>query len=119
MVDRLIEQLAKPGTPVLRCYNKCDTVDPDDLPRERDSLNISAKTGENLPALLKAIEKALNLQRITCTYLLPYSMGGMVETLHTQAKVLSTEYTPEGIAVTANCDLALHGRLKDYVRERK
>ena len=119
VVDRLIEQLAKPGTPVLRCYNKCDTVDPDDLPRERDSLNISAKTGENLPALLKAIEKALNLQRITCTYLLPYSMGGMVETLHTQAKVLSTEYTPEGIAVTANCDLALHGRLKDYVRERK
>ena len=67
----------------------------------------------------QAIEKALNLQRITCTYLLPYSMGGMVETLHTQAKVLSTEYTPEGIAVTANCDLALHGRLKDYVRERK
>ena len=119
VVDRLIEQLAKPGTRVLRCYNKCDTVDPDDLPRERDSLNISAKTGENLPALLKAIEKALNLQRITCTYLLPYSMGGMVETLHTQAKVLSTEYTPEGIAVTANCDLALHGRLKDYVRERK
>lgn len=119
VVDRLIEQLAKPGTPVLRCYNKCDTVDPDDLPRERDSLNISAKTGENLPALLKAIEKALNLQRITCTYLLPYSMGGMVETLHTQAKVLSTEYTPEGIAVTANCDLALHGRLKDYVRELK
>ena len=32
VVDRLIEQLAKPGTPVLRCYNKCDTVDPDDLP---------------------------------------------------------------------------------------
>lgn len=117
VADKLIRQLAKPGTPVLECYNKCDTVDPDDIPRGADKIAISAKTGENLDELLRAIEKALNLQRKKCTFLLPYSLGGMVETLHDQAKVLSTDYTAEGIAVTAICDMALYGKLRAYAQE--
>ena len=117
VADKLIRQLAKPGTPVLECYNKCDTVDPDDIPRGADKIAISAKTGENLDELLHAIEKALNLQRKKCTFLLPYSLGGMVETLHDQAKVLSTDYTAEGIAVTAICDMALYGKLRAYAQE--
>ena len=117
VVDKLIAQLAKPGIPVLECYNKCDTVDPDDIPRGRDKLAISAKTGENLPALLQAIEKALDLQRKKATFLLPYAMGGMVDTLHAQAKVLSVEYTAEGIEITAICDLALYGKLQGYVKK--
>ena len=117
VADKLIRQLAKPGTPVLECYNKCDTVDPDDIPRGADKIAISAKTGENLDELLRAIEKALNLQRKKCTFLLPYSLGGMVETLHDQAKVLSTDYTAEGIAVTAICDMALYGKLQAYAQE--
>ena len=117
VADKLIRQLAKPGTPVLECYNKCDTVDPDDIPRDADKIAISAITGENLDELLRAIEKALNLQRKKCTFLLPYSLGGMVETLHDQAKVLSTDYTAEGIAVTAICDMALYGKLQAYAQE--
>ena len=117
VVDKLIAQLAKPGIPVLECYNKCDTVDPDDIPRGRDKLAISAKTGENLPALLQVIEKALDLQRKKATFLLPYAMGGMVDTLHAQAKVLSVEYTAEGIEITAICDLALYGKLQGYVKK--
>ena len=78
---------------------------------------IQFKTGENLDELLRAIEKALNLQRKKCTFLLPYSLGGMVETLHDQAKVLSTDYTAEGIAVTAICDMALYGKLQAYAQE--
>ena len=41
----------------------------------------------------------------------------MVETLHDQAKVLSTDYTAEGIAVTAICDMALYGKLQAYAQE--
>ena len=43
-------------------------------------------------------------------------MGGMVETLHDQARVLNTEYTPEGIQVEAICDEAIYGKLREYVR---
>ena len=46
---------------------------------------------------------------------LPYSMGGMVDTLHQNAQVLNVDYTAEGICVEAILDPILYGRLKDYV----
>ena len=59
VVERLIEQLAKPGVPVIRCYNKCDLLPDDDLPRETGSVCISAKTGAGVDELLKKIEQEL------------------------------------------------------------
>lgn len=38
VVDKLISQLAKPGTPVLRCYNKADLVSREDIPTGREML---------------------------------------------------------------------------------
>jgi len=46
---------------------------------------------------------------------LPYSMGGMVETLHSGAQVLNVDYTGEGIVVEAILDPILYGRLKEYI----
>ena len=46
---------------------------------------------------------------------LPYSMGGMVETLHNNAQVKNTEYTGEGIEVETILDDILYGRLREYV----
>jgi hypothetical protein len=42
-------------------------------------------------------------------------MGGMVETLHSSAQVLQTDYTGEGIVVETILDPILYGRLKDYI----
>jgi hypothetical protein len=42
-------------------------------------------------------------------------MGGMVETLHTGAKVNNVEYTGEGIEIDVILDDILYGRLRDYV----
>ncbi len=47
-------------------------------------------------------------------YLLPYSMGGQVETLHEQAKVLRVDYKSEGIEIEAEVDETLSGRLAQY-----
>ena len=49
------------------------------------------------------------------TVRLPYSMGGMVETLHAGAQVKNVDYTGEGIEVEAVLDPILYGRLKDYI----
>ena len=115
VVDRLITKLAKPGTPVLRCYNKADLVSAEDIPIGQDVVKISAARGDGMEALLKAIEKALGHSRHHVTVTLPYSMGGMVETLHDGAQVLNTDYTAEGIVVEAVLDPILYGKLKDYV----
>ena len=115
VVDKLIAQLAKPGIPVIECYNKADLVSDDDIPRGNNRLAISARTGLNMEQLLTLIEKNLDQGLHRGVFLLPYAMGGMVDVLHSQARVLNLEYTAEGIRVEAVCDSALFGKLKDYL----
>lgn len=115
VVDKLIAQLAKPGTPVLQCYNKSDLVSPEDIPTGKDVVAISAARGTQLNALLGAIEEALGQARHHVLLRLPYSMGGQVETLHNNAQVKQVEYTGEGIEMEVILDDILYGRLGQYV----
>ena len=115
VVDKLIAQLAKPGTPVLRCYNKSDLVSPEDIPTGDDVVAISAANGTGCAALLAAIERALERARHHVMLCLPYSMGGQVETLHDNAQVLRVDYTADGIEIETVLDDILYGRLRDYV----
>ena len=115
VVEKLIAKLAKPETPVLRCYNKADLVYPEDIPFGENTVAISAKQGKNMDGLLHAMEKALGHARHHVLVRLPYVMGGMVETLHDGAQVNSVEYTADGIEVDAVLDDILYGRLREYV----
>ena len=115
VVERLISKLAKPDTPVLRCYNKAELVEPTDIPVGEDVVRISAKHGYGMDTLLKSIETALGQSRHHIVVTLPYSMGGLLETLHNNAQVLSTDYTGEGIVVETIVDEILYGRLKQYI----
>ena len=115
VVDRLIGKLAKPGTPVLQVYNKADLVDPTDIPVGQGVVSISAKEGKGMDKLLSAIEEALGRSLHSIVVRLPYSMGGMVETLHKNAQVRGVEYTGEGIEVDTVVDTILYGRLKEFI----
>jgi len=115
VVDKLIAKLAKPETPVLQVYNKADLVYPEELPHGENIVPVSAKKGMNMDGLLQSIEKALAHARHHVIVVLPYSMGGMVETLHNNAQVKSTDYTAEGIEMEVILDDILYGRLRDYV----
>lgn len=115
VVDKLIAQLAKPGTPVLKCYNKADLVAPEDIPTGEDIVSISASQGIGMSQLLAAIENALGQARHHVVLCLPYSMGGQVEVLHNNAQVKQVDYTGNGIAMEVILDDILYGRLRDYV----
>jgi len=115
VVEKLISQLAKPGTPVLQCYNKADLVSRVDIPVGDDVVAISAKQGRGMDNLLAAIERALGHARHHVLLRLPYSMGGLVETVHSNAKVNNVEYTGDGIEIDTILDDILFGRLKSYV----
>ena len=115
VVDSLIAKLAKPGTPVLRCYNKAELVDKTEIPIGEDVVAISAATGQGMDLLLRSIEKALGQGRRHVVLTIPYSAGGLVDTLHSGAKVNAVEYTGEGIVVDAVLDEILYGRMKQYV----
>ena len=115
VVNKLISQLAKEGTPVLECYNKADLVSREEIPVGENVVAISAKQGGGMDNLLKHIEKALGSALHHVVLRLPYSMGGQIDTLHSNAKVASVDYTAEGIEVEATLDEILYGRLKQYV----
>ena len=117
VVDKLIDKLAKPGTPVLKCYNKADLVSRVDLPTGDDVAAISAKQGRGMEQLLQTIERMLGHARHHVLLLLPYSMGGMVDSLHKNAKVNNVEYTGDGIEIDTILDDILYGRLRDYVKK--
>ena len=113
VVEKLIAQLAKPGVPVISCYNKCDLAE-DMLPHGEDVVCISARTGEGLDALRTLTEKKLDQGLHRVKLLIPYSAAGLVDTLHAQARVLSCEYTPEGVAAEVVADAVLYGRVRQY-----
>ena len=115
VVDRLISKLAKPGTKVLRCYNKADLVDRTEIPIGEDVVAISAKAGIGMDRLLNAIERMLGHRRHHILVTLPYSMGGMVDTLHSSAQVKNVEYTGDGIQVETIVDPILYGRLQKFI----
>ena len=115
VVDRLIAKLARPDTPVLRCYNKADLVYTEDIPVGKDCVAISAKKGKNMDGLLKAIEEALGHSRHHVILRFPYAKGGMVETLHDNAQVKKVEYTEQGIEVDSILYAILYVRLGEYV----
>ena len=119
VVENLITKLAKPETPVLRCYNKCDLPGAKEIPAGENIVPISAKRGMGMDALLSAIEKALDQGRHHVVLTLPYSAGGMLDTLHQTAQGKNVDYTGEGIVVEVVVDPILYGRVKEYITEEK
>ena len=118
VVTELIRKLAAEGTPVIACYNKADLVADVELPLLENPVVVSAKTGRGLEELKSLTVKLLEQRLSRGVFLLPYSMGGQVEVLHSQAKVLRCDYTDAGIEVEAVCDPVLWGRLAPYRKER-
>ena len=115
VVDKLIGQLAKPGIPVIQCYNKADLVETVDIPVGKDRVAVSARNGVGLDRLLKLVEDALALGQHQAKLLLPYAKGGLLERLHQEAKVLSVDYAADGILVAAVCGPVLYGQLRQYL----
>jgi GTP-binding protein HflX len=116
VTDALIEELGAGATPRLRVYNQCDRCE-GELPRDREAVFTSAKTGEGVPALLRALSDLLSRDRQRVKLLLPYDRGALLELLHREAAVLSTDYAEDGVEVEAVIGPSLWGRVRDYIRE--
>jgi len=119
VVEKLIEKLAKPGVPVLRCYNKADLLeDISNLPIGEKNVPMCARSGIGMDELLTRIEQTLLGVLHHAVLLLPYSQAGVLDLLHKQAQVLRTNYTADGIEVETVCSDELYGRYREYVKEQ-
>ena len=119
VVEKLIERLAKPDVPVIRCYNKVDLLDDmSNFPVGERNVPMCARNGVGTDELLTRIEQTLlgTLHRVTL--LLPYSEGGAIELFHEQAQVHRVDYLAEGIEIELTCKDELYGRYRRYEKEQ-
>ena len=114
IVDELIAELGAEQIPCLRVYNKSDLFFGDIRPRGEMSVNISAKTGEGLPALMERIDRILDKGSRRVTIHLPYDKAGLVDMLYREAKVEQVDCA-ETIDVVAVCVPRVLGQIKEYI----
>ena len=114
VVDQLIHELGADRTPRIEVYNKCDCWDSDIRPHGEGRVSISAKTGEGLPELLKAIGQVLDNGAKRVTIHLPYDKGGLLDKLYQEAKVEKVDYA-QTIDVVAICTPKVIGQLGELV----
>lgn len=119
VTESLLAELGAADKPVLYVFNKCDLglsellVPGISAERER-TVFLSAKTGQGIDLLEKALEELCNLGRRRVTFHLPNSDGSALNLLYQNGQVESVEYAGEEILVTAIVDAKLHGQLKRY-----
>ena len=98
--------------------NKADAADPEVLDRlvrnEKHCVVVSARTGQGLAELQALIAEELPRPDIPVTVLVPYDRGDLVNRLHQEAEVLSSEHTEHGTRVEAKVDRHLVGDLEAY-----
>ncbi len=114
IVDQLVRQLGAESTPCLRVYNKCDRY-LGILPHGEDVVCVSARTGEGTAELVDKLSRMLDRGKRRVTLLLPYAAAGLLDALNRDAKLLSSEYTEEGVAVEAVVPPELFGKVKAYI----
>ncbi|NCB73585.1 MAG: GTPase HflX [Clostridia bacterium] len=114
IVDELIAQLGASHTPCIRVFNKCDAFF-GELPHGENIVCISAKTGEGTAELLSTLSALLESGKKTVELLLPYAEAGVLEFLHREGSVLSSEYGEDGIRVKAVIRPELWGRVRNFV----
>ena len=115
VTNSLLQELGAAGHPVLPVLNKWDAVEnPEFAPHLPGAVRISALKGEGIDQLLKAIEENLPEKTFPVDLLLPFSKTGLAARLREEGAVLSEEYVPEGLRISAQVDQRLYGSVKEY-----
>ena len=114
----LLRELGAEGTPMLTVLNKSDLAPGADLPGER-SVRISARTGEGLEGLLKAVEEALPATHLRLRLLLPYRQGELEARIADGGRIFDRDYGPQGVELDASVPRSLLPLVRKYVLPRE
>ena len=100
--------------------NKVDLLPPGHRPVPGNGTRcvISARTGEGIPALLAAIDDALQAGRARLHVRMPGGRGDLVARLHQAGTVLREEYEDGQVEITALVPAKLAGQVRKGLRER-
>ena len=114
VVYETLRQLGAEGKPVVTLFNKQDLLE--NPMGQKDfradySIPASAKTGQGLEELKKALLEIIRRDQIYIERLYDFSEAGKIQVIRSRGQLLSEEYVPEGIAVKAYVPKDVYGRV--------
>ena len=114
VVYETLRQLGAEGKPVVTLFNKQDLLE--NPMRQKDfradySIPASAKTGQGMEELKKALLEIIRRDQIYIERLYDFSEAGKIQIIRSRGQLLSEEYVPEGIAVKAYVPKDVYGRV--------
>ena len=112
VVYETLRQLGAEGKPVVTLFNKQDLLE--NPMRQKDfradySIPASAKTGQGLEELKKALLEIIRRDQIYIERLYDFSEAGKIQIIRSRGQLVSEEYVPEGIAVKAYVPKDIYG----------
>jgi len=115
----VLGELGAEGKPTITVLNKIDRVtDPDALAilkqKFPDALPISAALGTGMDSLAEACTHVLANRVRRKHYRIPQQRGDLVNLLHREAKIISTDYEDDAILITAVVPIHLAGQLEGF-----
>ncbi|SEL68849.1 GTPase HflX [Nonomuraea pusilla] len=91
--------------PEIVVVNKADAADQETIDRitrrERDSIVVSARTGQGIPELMALIEQRLPRLDHEVNLLVPYDRGDLISRAHKEGEVLSVHHVGDGTVLHA------------------
>ena len=114
VVYETLRQLGAEGKPVVTLFNKQDLLE--NPMGQKDfradySIPASAKTGQGLEELKKALLEIIHRDQIYIERLYDFSEAGKIQIIRSRGQLVSEEYVPEGIAVKAYVPKDVYGRV--------
>ncbi len=116
VTNSLLRELGCTEKAVISVFNKCDLVgNPNDLPNDKNSVRICAKSGIGTDELLIAIERNLPVRLRKYSLIVPFDKAPLLAQLRRTGSLLSEEYTAEGIKAEAIVEESLWHLVDPYI----
>ncbi len=116
VTKEVLSSIGAMNKPIIGVYNKSDLCsDTAGLCHYERNVCISAKHKTGIDELINALAEEAPGKKKEYTMLIPYSSGGVLNTVHSNQKVLSETYTAEGTELTVLLDDESRVKLQDYI----
>ena len=114
VVYETLRELGAEGRPVVTLFNKQDLLVGDQ--RQKDfradySIPVSAKTGQGLAELKKALLEIIRKDQIYVERLYDFKEAGKIQLIRSRGQLLEESYIPEGIAVKAYVPMDIYRKI--------
>ena len=115
VTDKVMEEIGAGAKEKIMVYNKTDLPHSEIIPvRCCDSIEISAKYGNNIDKLIEKIEEKIFGDYVSASFLIPYERGDLSSYLCSEAEVKKMDYRENGTYFETVLKEADYRRLKCY-----